>query len=432
MTRNTSTKKIQNKGSTNKNTIAKKPKYKPITNRSNSNRNKRQTLSTSKKSIKRPIPNKTRSPKINRSVTKQVMKPKQIDYAILFTVIMLVIFGIVMVFSSSYYYAMTDPDFNDKYFFIVRQVRFAVLGSATMIFMTFFDYRKLKKYSIILYIAINILLILVLILSADTNGSKRWLFGFQPSEVAKISIIIFMAYIIDENPKIVTTWQGFLTCMIFIGIPSGIIAIENLSTAIVVAGVGVTMLFIAGVKITYFLPMVIPIGAAGAFLLLNEKYRYRMARITAWLDPFADPTDSGYQIVQSLFAIASGGLFGRGLGQSVQKLGYVPEPYNDIIFSIICEELGLIGAGAVILLFIILISRGIRVALKAKDLFASLLATGITSMIAIQAVINISVATNSIPNTGMSLPFISYGGSSLLILMASMGILLNISSYTKA
>lgn len=435
-TRNTNTKSVAtrntNTKSSNARTATKNIVSRPSSNRTKGTviRNKRR-ISSSQRNIKRPIPHKTRSPKVNRNVIKQAMKPKQMDYAIFFTVLMLVIFGIVMVFSASYYYAMNHAVFDDKYYFVTRQGSWAVIGLAAMMFMTFFDYRKIKKYSVPAYIISNILLVLVLLFGMVANDSKRWLMGFQPSELAKLSIIIFLSYIIDKNPKMITTWNGFLKCMVFIGLTSLLIASQNLSTGIVVASIGCIIIFVAGTKITYFLPMLIPAGIAGAALVLIEDFRYRLDRITIWLDPFSDPTDKGFQIIQSMYAIASGGLFGKGLGNSMQKLGFVPEPYNDIIFSIICEELGLVGAGALIILFIILISRGIRVALRAKDLFASLVATGITSMVAVQAIINISVATNTIPNTGMALPFISYGGTSLCMLMASMGILLNISCYTK-
>lgn len=429
VSKNTKTRST-NTRTTTKNTNSRPSNISNNRTKSTAARNKRR-ISSSQRNIKRPIPHKTRSPKVNRNVTKQVMKPKQMDYAIFFTVLMLVIFGIIMVFSASYYYAMNHAVFDDKYYFVTRQGAWAVIGFVAMMFLTFFDYRKIKKFSIPAYVVSNILLVLVLLFGLVANSSKRWFMGFQPSEIAKISIIIFLSYIIDKNPKMVTTWNGFLKCMMFIGLTSLLIASQNLSTGIVVAAIGCIIIFVAGTKITYFLPMLIPAGIAGAALVLIEDFRYRLDRITIWLDPFSDPKDKGFQIIQSMYAIASGGLFGKGLGNSMQKLGYVPEPYNDIIFSIICEELGLVGAGALIILFIILISRGIRVALRAKDLFASLVATGITSMVAVQAIINISVATNTIPNTGMALPFISYGGTSLCMLMASMGILLNISCYTK-
>jgi len=339
-------------------------------------------------------------------------------------------FGIVMIFSASYYRGITV--FGDKYHFLKNQAGCAVLGFFAMMFMTFFDYRKIKKYAIPAYIVTNILLVLVLIIGKEINGKKRWLFGFQPSELSKLALILMLAYLIDKNPKMANTWKGFFKCMVIIGVPAFLVALQNLSTAIVIGVIGCIIVFVAGAKITYFLPMVIPVGLAVPVLFLMPDFAYRLERIKIWLDPFSDPLGKGFQTIQSLFAIASGGLFGRGLGNSIQKLGYIPEAYNDIIFSIVCEELGLVGAGGLILLFAVLISRGIRTSLRAKDVFASLTSAGIVSMVSIQVMINIAVVTNTIPNTGMPLPFISYGGTSLVILMVCMGILLNISCYTKS
>ncbi len=392
--------------------------------RTNSTRKKKKTAF---KKIK-AVPRKAKSPRISRSVAV-AMKPKQMDYAIFFSVLILVMFGIVMIFSASYYRGITV--FGDKYYFLKNQAGCAVLGFFAMMFMTFFDYRKIKKYSIPAYIVTNILLVLVLIIGKEINGKKRWLFGFQPSELSKLALILMLAYLIDKNPKMANTWKGFFKCMVIIGVPAFLVALQNLSTAIVIGVIGCIIVFVAGAKITYFLPMVIPVGLAVPILFFMPDFAYRLERIKIWLDPFSDPLGKGFQTIQSLFAIASGGLFGRGLGNSIQKLGYIPEAYNDIIFSIVCEELGLVGAGGLILLFTVLISRGIRTSLRAKDVFASLTAAGIVSMVSIQVMINIAVVTNTIPNTGMPLPFISYGGTSLVILMVCMGILLNISCYTK-
>lgn len=399
--------------------------YKSNGTRSNISKRKKKAAS---KNI-RVIPRKVKSPKINRNIAV-AMKPKQMDYAIFFSVVILVIFGIVMIFSASYYRGITH--FGDKYRFLKREALCAMAGFFAMMFMTFFDYRKIKKYSMLAYIISNILLVLVLFIGKEANGKKRWLFGFQPSEVSKLALILILAYLIDKNPKLASTWKGFFKCMFIIGIPAMLVALQNLSTAIVIAAIGCIIVFVAGAKITYFLPMVIPVGLMVPVLLFVPQFAYRLERIKIWRDPFSDPLGAGFQTIQSLFAIASGNLFGRGLGNSIQKLGYIPEAYNDIIFSIVCEELGLVGAGGLILLFAVLISRGIRTSLRAKDVFASLTAAGIVSMVAIQVIINIAVVTNTIPNTGMPLPFISYGGTSLVVLMVCMGILLNISCYTKS
>lgn len=213
-------------------------------------------------------------------------------------------------------------------------------------------------------------------------------------------------------------------------VPAGLIAISNFSTAIVVTAIGGTMLFVASPKIWYFVVAIVPVGVAGGIAVSLPQFGYRISRIKIWRDPFSDPIGKGYQTIQSLYAIASGGLFGLGLGQSRQKT-FIPESYNDIIFAIICEELGMVGAALIILLFAVLIWRGVKIALNAIDMFGCLVAIGITSMIGFQAIINIAVVTNTIPNTGQPLPFISYGGTSLLFTMAAMGILLNISKYQK-
>ena len=224
--------------------------------------------------------------------------------------------------------------------------------------------------------------------------------------------------------------MGFVKACLVLGIPVGLIALTNFSTALLLLLVGLTMLFIASPKIWYFVAGGLALIPIGAILIIPEKFRYRLKRITTWLDPWSDPTDSGFQTIQSLYAVASGGLFGVGLGQSRQK-SFIPEAHNDIIFAIICEELGLIGAALVVVLFAVLVWRGIRIAINARDNFGMLVATGISATIAFQSLINIGVVTNTIPNTGQPLPFISYGGTSLVFTMGMMGILLNISKYPK-
>ncbi len=352
------------------------------------------------------------------------------DYTILLLTIMLVLFGIVMVFSSSYYYAMQHPKIDDMYHFVKHQAMYGALGMVGLIVAMNFPYKLYKKLAFIAYTGMNILLLAVLVIAEATKGSKRWLFGFQPSELAKIAVILFLAFYISSHKDILKDFKGFAKCMAILAIPVVLIGAANMSTAIIVFAVGIAMIFVASKKVWYFIAGAGFAGVAACAALFLPQFAYRLDRIKAWRDPFSDPTDLGYQIIQSLYAIASGGLFGLGLGQSRQKT-FIPEPYNDFIFSIICEELGLIGAGAVILLFALLVWRGVRVAMRAKDTFGCLVATGITALIAVQVIINISVATNTIPNTGIALPFISYGGTSLVILMTSVGILMNISRYNK-
>ncbi len=365
---------------------------------------------------------------------KKVLKDNQYDFTILFVVIALVLFGVVMIFSASYYFALTSPQFNDMYSFLKKQLVWATLGFIAMAFMMNFNYRYLKNFAFLAYIATNICLVLVIFIGTEINGSRRWLgignLSFQPSEAAKLAVILYLSFYITTHKNVLNTFRGFLRCLLILGIPCALIALQNLSTAIVVGGIGAIILFIASPKIWYFFPFAGLAGAAGAVLVLVPQFAYRLERIKVWLDPFAYPLEGGYQIIQSLYAVASGGLFGLGIGQSRQKT-YVPEPYNDIIFAIVCEELGLVGAIILILLFVVLIWRGIKVAMNSEDMFGCLVATGIVGMIAIQVIVNIAVATNTMPNTGMPLPFISYGGTSLVFTMCAMGILLNISRYQK-
>lgn len=353
------------------------------------------------------------------------------DYMVLFVVILLVLFGIVMIFSSSYYRAMTTEDFsNDMLYFVKKQFRNGLLGFVGMFIMSNFPYRHLRRFTLPAYIIGCILLILLIPFGTTANGQKRWLWRFQPSEIVKITTTLFLAHFLCIHKDYLKDFTGFIKCLAVVAIPCAMIAVTNFSTALLLALIGGTILFAAGFDIKYFAYVSGPVVGVGAIAILLPGLRYRLTRIQIWLDPFSDPTDKGYQIIQGLYALASGGLFGLGLGQSRQKT-FLPEAYNDIIFAIIAEELGMLGAALIILLFAILVWRGIKIAMNAQDQFGSLVATGITAQIAFQSIINIAVTTNTIPNTGQPLPFVSYGGTSLAIAMSMVGILLNISKYQK-
>lgn len=363
------------------------------------------------------------------------MRRRNFDYWVLITVLFLLTLGICMVYSASSYYALRK--FDSKEYFLTRQLIWAVVGIFAMLIVSRLDYRRVAQFSPIMMLLSIILLILVRIpgIGSYINDSWRWFnFGFasfQPSEMAKLSIILFFSFSLSKKNEILQSfWKGFVPYLLIIGVIDFLLIIEpHYSATILITVVAVIIMFSAGAKIWHFIVisfLAIPLGVYFAF---SEEYRVK--RILTFLDPFADPTDSGYQIVNSLYAIGSGGLFGKGIGQSVQKNLYIPEPHNDFIFSILAEELGFLGSITVLSLFLVLIWRGIRVAMHAQDTLGSLIAVGVTSLIAVQVIVNVAVVTSSIPATGMPLPFFSYGGSSLAFLLVGIGMLLNISRSAK-
>lgn len=362
------------------------------------------------------------------------MNKKPIDFPILLTTVILVAIGVVMVFSASFYYS--SQRWGDSLYFFKRQCLWAVIGFAAMFVASRIDYSKLQKYSRIFLIISVIMLVAVLIIGEERNGAKRWLgigsMTIQPAEVAKFAVIFFISDTISRGKgKIKYFFKGMLPILLVSGLVFGLIILQpNLSTAGSILILTLIMLFVGGARL-WQLAFLLLSGAAGAAALVMAE-EYRMKRLFAFLDPWADPLESGWQLIQSLYSLGSGGLFGLGLAKSRQKLLYLPYPETDFIFAIIGEELGFVGAAVIILLFLVLIWRGIRVAVSAPDLFGTLLATGIISMITIQVVINIAVVTASMPPTGLPLPFISYGGSSLAIFLASIGVLLNISKHCKS
>ena len=350
------------------------------------------------------------------------------DYNMLFILIVLIGFGLVMLYSSSSYTATNK--FGDSAYYLRAQIKAFVLGLVPMIFFIAVDYRAWKKFGILIYLMSFLLCFAVFIpgLGVERNNSTRWIkFGpiqFQPSEFAKLAIIIFLAMVIDRIPKQMNKTKNLLKVLVMLIPICGVIAYSNLSTAIIVVGIAVCMLFVASPKYKPFFG--IAAGGVAFVVLFISLATYRGGRIEAWLHP-ETAGDKGYQTMQGLYAIGSGKLFGKGLGASLQKLGNVPESMNDMIFTIICEELGLFGAICVILLYILLLWRMMVIANNARDLFGSLLVTGVMSHIAIQVILNIAVVTNTIPNTGVTLPFISYGGTSVVFLMSEMGLVLGVS-----
>ena len=353
------------------------------------------------------------------------------DFPLVITIIILLSMGLVMVLSASSPSSLAES--GDSYVYFSKQLFFAIAGIILMFFISKIDYRFFKNFYKHAWWISAAMLVLVLIAGKEVKGATRWLsitdtFSFQPSEVVKIFMIIFYAGILTKNKdKLNKYFSGFILNILYVVPIIGLLVLQpHLSASIVILGTVTIMIIIAGAKLRHFILTGLFAGVPllGLAILLEP---YRLERFITFLDPWKDPSDTGYQVIQSLYAIGSGGLFGVGLGESKQKFLYIPEPHNDFIFSILGEELGFIGCAIVIVLFAIFIWRGIVIAMKAPDMFGSLIAIGITSLVAIQAIINIAVVTSSMPATGMPLPFFSYGGTALLILLSSMGILLNIS-----
>ncbi|MFC4320273.1 stage V sporulation protein E [Litchfieldia salsa] len=343
--------------------------------------------------------------------------------------------GLIMVYSASAIWATYK--FDDSFFFAKRQLLFAGVGVLAMFFIMNVDYWTWRTWAKVIIIVCFVLLILVLIpgVGMVRNGSRSWIgvgaFSVQPSEFMKLAMIAFLAKYLSENQKMITSFKkGLVPSLSLVFTAFGIIMLQpDLGTGTVMVGTCIVMIFVAGARLSHFV-MLGMLGVAG-FVGLILSAPYRIKRITSFLNPWEDPLGSGFQIIQSLYAIGPGGLFGLGLGQSRQKFFYLPEPQTDFIYAILAEELGFIGGSFVLLLFSLLLWRGVRIALGAPDLFGSFLAIGIIGMIAIQVIINVGVVTGLMPVTGITLPFLSYGGSSLTLMLAAVGVLLNISRYAR-
>lgn len=360
------------------------------------------------------------------------------DYTLLFIVLFLLAFGLVMLYSTSAYDA--NLTYNDSTYLFRKQIFSTLAGLVVLFIVSHLPYHIWELFAVIGYGVSVALVLLIIPFGIEANGAKRWLrvFGIslQPAEVAKLAMILFLAYLICKMGRNIRTMKGFLVVLGAAAPISGLIYVitRNLSSAIIIMGIAVVMLFVAcpDYKRFIILGLIGIAGVAGIVFLIVKMSEsgsvgsFRGERILAWLDPEAYASGKGFQTLQALYAIGSGGILGKGLGQSMQKLGFLPEAQNDMIFSIICEELGLFGAIAVLMMFILLIWRCMIIANNAPDLFGALLVVGVMGHIAIQVILNVAVVTNTIPNTGISLPFISYGGSSVMFLLAEIGIVFSV------
>ena len=363
------------------------------------------------------------------------MKNRKIELTLFISVILISIFGILMIYSASSIWA--EYKYNDSYKYLKNQVLFFVIGLILLYFISKVNYKKYYKYSNkILFICV-ILLILVLIpgIGSIRNGSRSWFgigsFGIQPSEFAKLGLIIFTSKYLANNPNSMKDIKGGVLPILFITLSIfGIIMLQpdfGTGTIIVMSIIGI--LFIAGLDVKIFIKFGI-LGLIGVVILVIIA-PYRLTRILSFLNPWSDPLGSGFQIIQSLYSIGPGGLFGLGFGNSIQKHFYLPEPQTDFIFSIISEEFGIIGILIISILFITIFYSALKISIKCDDLFGKYLSFGITFGLIFQTLLNLSVVVGLVPVTGVTLPFLSYGGSSLLIIMISIGIILNISRYEK-
>ncbi len=356
----------------------------------------------------------------------------KLDITFLALVLILLTTGLVMLFSASY--AFSYEQYGNSYKFISRQALFAAVGVVVMLLISKIDYRFWRKFAWVLYIVSIVLLAVVKILPPMLKGKdvKRWIvigpINFQPSEIAKFAVILLFASLIAANHKQMKSFKFVAFLVLLLGIPCVLVVVEpHLSATVLIFAIGIVLLIVGGLQKRYIIGGVIAGVGGGALAIATGVISYGSDRIKYWLDPWADAKSKGFQTIQSLLAIGSGGILGRGIGQSRQKYLWLPEPHNDFIFAIVCEELGLVGAIVIILFFCLLVWRGFTIAMRAQDKFGSLLALGLTFQVGLQAMLNIWVVTNTIPNTGISLPFFSYGGTSLLILLAEMGIVLSVS-----
>ena len=366
-------------------------------------------------------------------LARRLVPAAPVDLPFLVLVLALVAFGLVMLFSASYAVALYRR--GDPYAYIQPQLLYAALGLAAMWLASRVDYHIYHKLAWPV-LGVSLVLLAAVLFMPEYNGCKRWLVipgvgTLQPSEIAKFAVVLAFAHIISLNASRMQSFAvGVLPFALVLGAVAVLMLLEpHLSGTLLILGIGAVLMFVGGTALKWFLLAgVSAVGAVGAAVaVMPDLVPYAAARLASWLDPFADPLGDGHQTIQSLYAIGSGGATGLGLGNSRQKHLFVPEPQNDFIFSIVCEELGFVGALAVIALFVLLLLRGITLAVRAPDRFGGLLVVGFVVQVAMQAALNIAVVTNTIPNTGISLPFFSSGGTSLMMLLGEMGVVLSVS-----
>lgn len=383
--------------------------------------------------------NKNNNIKKNKFNLKYFLKnitKSGLDIPFLFLVITVLIIGLIMMFSASYpnaYYLHK----KDSFYFIKNQLVFAVLGVCAMLFISYIDYHVFRKFAVPI-LGLSFVLLIIVLIMPPINGVHRWIqlgsFSFQSSEITKFAIVLSFAHFINLNLHRMNTFKyGILPYLIILAPTIILLALEpHISCSVIVVLLAAGMLFIGGVKLKWFGMVIGAIASALIYLVVfTDKLTYANNRIAGWLDPFNTSGVDTWQTRQGLYAIGSGGILGLGLGNSRQKYLYIPEPQNDFVFSVVCEELGFIGAVIILLLFALLIWRGMLISMRAKDKFGMLLGIGLIAQVGLQVILNISVVTNTIPNTGISLPFFSYGGTSLMMLLAQMGIILSISRSSR-
>ena len=364
-----------------------------------------------------------------------------VDYTLIYILLLLLGFGLIMVYSTSSYTAsITQATGNDPYYFLRKQANATIIGLILMVIVSFIPHRVYTRFAnLAMYVSIVLIFLILTPLGYEANGAKRWIriggISLQPAEVAKVAVILYMTVTIVKNKDMFDDIKSIIknTILPIISCLLVFLLTRNLSSAIIIAAICIIMMYVVDKNTKRYLIGAVALGCIAAIAIIvalsipdSPDVGFRMSRIKAWRNPEAYSDTIGYQTLQSLYAIGSGGFFGKGLGQSSQKLGFIPEAQNDMIFSIICEELGLFGGVCVIAMFIVLLYRMWIIANSAPDMYGMLLVTGVMAHIAVQVVLNIAVVTNVIPNTGISLPFISYGGSSVMFLLAEMGMVIGV------